>query len=169
MDATLQARASARPRIPGVSLVVLGTLTILLFVMVTMMVAGFRFLVVRSGSMEPAIGTGDVVVVKTVRPGEVAPGDVVTFRDATREGSLVTHRVVSVERRHGRYDFVTRGDANTGQERWSVGAEGTIGVVRSAIPMVGYPLHWLGSATVRVVLLVGGSILVGGALLRRVW
>ncbi|HEX6207793.1 MAG TPA: signal peptidase I [Actinomycetota bacterium] len=169
MDATLQARASARPRTPVASLAVLGTLTILLFVMVAMMVAGFRFLVVRSGSMEPAIGTGDVVVVETVRPGEAAPGLVVTFRDATRAGSLVTHRVVSVERHGGRYDFVTRGDANTGEERWSVRAEGAIGVVRSVIPMVGYPLHWLGSPTTRVVLLVGGSILVGGALLRRVW
>lgn len=171
MDAALEtrARAKARPRTSGASLVVLGALALLLAAMVAMMLGGFRFLIVRSGSMEPAIGTGDVVVVKAVRPGEVAVGQVVTFRDATRADHLVTHRVVSVERADGRYDFVTRGDANTAEERWSVSAEGSIGVVRAAIPMVGYPLNWLGSAAVRVWLLVGGSVLVGGAVLRRVW
>lgn len=170
MDAALQtARTQARPRTSWASLAVLGGLALLLFVLVTMILMGFRFLIVRSGSMAPAIGTGDVVVVKSVRPGEVSSGLVVTFRDATREDRLVTHRVVSVERSEGRYEFVTRGDANTGQERWSVAAEGSIGVVRAVIPTVGYPLNWLGSPAVRALLLVAGSILLGGALLRRVW
>lgn len=171
MDAALHTtpRIKARPPTSGASLAVLGALALVLLVMVTMMLAGFRFLIVRSGSMEPAIGTGDVVVVKTVRPAEVSAGEVVTFRDATRGHHLVTHRVVSVERVGSRYDFVTRGDANTGEERWSVATEGSIGVVRSTIPLVGYSLHWLGSTAVRAWFLVGGSLLVGAALLRRVW
>jgi len=171
MDTALETRArkQAGPRTSGASLVLLGALVLVLFLMVAMTLAGFRFLIVRSGSMEPAIGTGDVVVVKTVRPAEVSAGQVVTFRDATREDHLVTHRVVSVARVDGRYDFVTRGDANTGEERWSVAAGGSIGAVRATIPLIGYPLNWLGSASVRVWLLVGGSVLVGGALLRRVW
>jgi len=171
MDAALQTRArkQARPRTSGASLALLGALVLVLFVMVAMTLAGFRFLIVRSGSMEPAIGTGDVVVVKTVRPAEVSTGQVVTFRDATRDDHLVTHRVVRVVRVDGRYDFVTRGDANTAEERWSVGAGGSIGAVRATIPMIGYPLNWLGSAAVRVWLLIAGSVLVGGALLRRVW
>ena len=171
MDTALEQQAStkARPRISGASLAVLGALVLVLFVMVAMTLAGFRFLIVRSGSMEPAIGTGDVVVVKTVRPAEVSAGQVVTFRDATRDHHLVTHRVASVVRVDGRFDFVTRGDANTAEERWSVAVGGSIGVVRATIPMIGYPLNWLGSAAVRAWLLVAGSVLVGGALLRRVW
>ncbi|MFC6990802.1 signal peptidase I [Haladaptatus sp. GCM10025707] len=67
---------------------------------------------VYSGSMEPAIATGDGFVV--VPPTAVERGDIVVY-EATREDELVTHRVVS-ETAAG---FVTKGDANhaTDQER----------------------------------------------------
>ncbi len=55
--------------------------------------AGFRSFTVLSGSMEPAISTGDVVVNERVGPLETRPGDVLTFRDPTRQGRLITHRL----------------------------------------------------------------------------
>ena len=52
-----------------------------------------RPLVVLSGSMEPALGTGDVSVVRTIAPLDARPGDVVTFRDPDDADRLITHRV----------------------------------------------------------------------------
>src|SRR5688572_678033 len=89
-----------------------------LVVVLIALFAGLRPFVVRSGSMEPAIDTGDVVVSRPVHPDQLGPGDVVTFRDPTRSAELVTHRVVEVSRQGDQYAFVTKGDANTATEEW---------------------------------------------------
>jgi signal peptidase I len=98
---------------------------------------GARPLTVLSGSMEPTLHTGDVVVSKRVSPTRVRPGDIVTFHDPERGGALVTHRVRSM-RVHGRkIDFITRGDANNASEHWSVAADGELGRTLYRVPLVG--------------------------------
>ena len=67
------------------------------------MVAGYSALVVLSGSMEPTIMTGEVIVIHEQPDYNV--GDILTYRDS---GVLVTHRIVE---KSGN-TFVTRGDAN---------------------------------------------------------
>ena len=76
-----------------------------------------RPLTVLSGSMEPTLQTGDVVVAKRVEPGDVRIGDVVTYRSPT--GRLVTHRVRALHQTGERFVFVTKGDANNSTERWT--------------------------------------------------
>ena len=100
-------------------------------------VYGQRPYTVLSGSMEPAIGTGDVVVVERISPPQARVGDVVTFSDPHRSGRLITHRVRSSRRRGRRIDFVTKGDANNTVERWRVPAGGVISRVRYRVPEVG--------------------------------
>lgn len=72
---------------------------------------GLRPLVVRSGSMEPTIHTGSMVLVRSVPAAAIRVGDVVAVErpDHTR----VTHRVVSVEHRGATASLVLKGDANT--------------------------------------------------------
>jgi signal peptidase len=72
---------------------------------------GLQPLVVRSGSMEPTIPTGSMVLVRTVAAQDIRVGDVVAVErpDHTR----VTHRVVSVEHRGATASLVLKGDANT--------------------------------------------------------
>jgi signal peptidase len=130
---------------------------------------GYRPLVVRSGSMAPAIETGDVVMSKLVGPASIEVGDVVTFRDPSREGALITHRVLDAKRERGHFSFVTKGDANTGLERWSVSSEGTVGRVALRVPRVGYLLTYLGLPLVRVVLLAVGGLILAVLALRRIW
>lgn len=130
---------------------------------------GHRALVVRSGSMEPAIRTGDLVLVRSVSPGAVEAGDIVTFRDATRDQELVTHRVVRVRSEGAAFGFVTKGDVNTGVERWSVDAGGTIGEVAFRIPAAGYVLSWLGMPYVRVGLMGIAVLVLLTVALRKIW
>ena len=130
---------------------------------------GHRALIVKSGSMAPAIETGDMVLVRSVAPTEVAPDDIVTFRDPSRNQELVTHRVVEARRTGGEVAFVTKGDANTGIERWSIDEQGTIGQVAVRIPKAGYVLSWLGMPYVRVGLMGIAVLVLATVGLRKIW
>jgi signal peptidase I len=119
--------------------------------------------------MAPAINTGDVVVTRMVDPAHVSVGDVVTFRDPSRSSDLVTHRVLNRGVEGGKVSFLTKGDANTGTERWSLDHDGTVGKLAFRIPKVGYGLAWAGGPLARAGLLIGGAILLAAAVIRRIW
>ena len=91
-----------------------------------------------SGSMEPVISPGDVVMDENIAPWEAKVGDIVTFRDPQEESKLLTHRVVSIRDRGSHLQFVTQGDANNTQEHWNVSATGQIGRVMYIVPWVGH-------------------------------
>lgn len=82
-------------------------------------------LVVISGSMEPGIMTGDLLVDVRTPTAQVEVGDVTSiFSDVT--GNLVTHRVVDVEQTaDGGWSIRMQGDANQSQdgEAYLVGDE----------------------------------------------
>jgi signal peptidase len=89
--------------------------------------------VVLSGSMEPAIGAGDVVVVRDVPAGEIDAGDVITYTD----GQRVTHRVVEVRGSGENTRFVTKGDANEDRDAEPVTPAEVEGAVWFHVPHAG--------------------------------
>ncbi|HYH28222.1 MAG TPA: signal peptidase I, partial [Actinomycetota bacterium] len=122
-----------------------------------------------SGSMEPAIRTGDLIVEERVSPLEVRVGDVVTFQDPSDPSRLVTHRVRRVEADGKAVNVTTRGDANTASESWSAPVDGRVGRVLYRIPGLGYVVHWTSTRAGRIALLVLPALLLGGLLLRQIW
>jgi signal peptidase I len=130
---------------------------------------GDRSFTMRSGSMTPAIEAGDVVVTEPLPPLSVKVGDVVTFRDPEGSGRLYSHRVQSIRPVGEDVRFVTRGDANTATERWSVPADGTVGRVLYRIPKIGYALVWTGTVPVRIALIAIPALLLCGTGLARIW
>jgi signal peptidase I len=99
---------------------------------------GARPHTVLTGSMEPAISPGDVVIDERISPTAVAVGDVVTFRDPEDQSRLITHRVRSIRRDGAHLWFITQGDANNTTERWRVAADGELGRVAYSVPWVGH-------------------------------
>jgi signal peptidase I len=99
---------------------------------------GARPHTVLTGSMEPVIAPGDVVIDERVAPTEARVGDVVTFRDPEDQSRLITHRVRSIRRAGAHLWFVTQGDANNTTERWRIAAEGELGRVAYSVPWVGH-------------------------------
>jgi signal peptidase len=147
----------------------LGLLFGTLLAAVAPQLAGYRSFTVRSGSMTPAIETGDVVVTATISPLRARVGDVVTFVDPEGTGRLFSHRVRSVRAVGDEVAFVTRGDANTSTEHWRVAAAGRIGRVAYRIPKVGYALSWIDSGPARLALIAIPALLLLWAALMRIW
>lgn len=128
-----------------------------------------RSLTVLTGSMEPTLNVGDVVVVKQISPLDARVGDVITFRDPADATRLVTHRVRSVQVGDGVARFVTKGDANTSVERWKVPTDGTIARVLYRVPRIGYALFWVRGRSGRLLLVVIPALLLGAYELWRIW
>ena len=78
-------------------------------------IMGYGFMRTLTGSMEPAIPVHSFIVVDTDNSQVYQVGDIITFHssDDALEGSLNTHRIVSVEAASdGSPVYHTKGDAN---------------------------------------------------------
>jgi signal peptidase I len=130
---------------------------------------GYQAFTILSGSMEPAIGTGDVVVVDEIAPLDARVGDVVSFRSPDNPTKILTHRVVEVRAAGNEVRFATKGDANDAAERWSIAEGGTIGRVEYRVPKLGYVTSKIGSTFGRFAFIVIPAVLLALLELKRIW
>lgn len=106
----------------------------LLFVTVPQL--GNRTLIVRSGSMEPAISVGDLIVVRS-SDGPFEIGDVIAYRNPGKRTMVVTHRIVEVLQGEKGREYITKGDANDVADNYVVSEELVLGDQWLAVPIVG--------------------------------
>lgn len=132
-------------------------------------VFGHQVLIVRSGSMEPAIMTGSVVVVQPVSPNALKVGDVITFEPADGTGKVVTHRIVEVVEESSAPTFRTKGDANNALDAFPVRYVNTGWRVIGSVPYAGYLFNTLSRPEARAVLVGVPALLLGASFLRDVW
>jgi signal peptidase I len=142
---------------------------VLIVLAVASLLGGYTVLIERSDSMRPALTAGDLLVTRRVRPSQVRVGDIITFKEPSRPGILLTHRVTELARQGEHYSVVTRGDANTGSERWSMPASGTVGRLALRLPKLGWVASWLARPQVRFTCVAMAGLLLGVELLRRIW
>nr|WP_264474907.1 signal peptidase I [Salinirubrum litoreum] len=102
--------------------------------------------VVLSGSMEPEISPGDVVVVSEATQRQIERGDVITFMQRDAEVPT-THRVVEVNPREEGVAYTTKGDANEDPDPAPVRPEQVIGEVTYVIPLIGYVVRFANTQT----------------------
>lgn len=117
-----------------------GSILILGSFIFMLRLAGLCPYAVLSGSMEPVIATGGMVFTDTAdrRPEE---GDIITYR---LNGTMVTHRVVRQE--NGCY--ITKGDANQGEDTIPVLPSQIVGTVCFSLPILGFVVSYLQEQTV---------------------
>ena len=96
--------------------------------------------IVKSGSMEPNILTGSVVVIKP--EAMYAVNDVVTFGADTGSSIPTTHRIIDQRIENGQTLFQTKGDANEEADQNTILPRDVIGKVVFAIPYAGYVLDF---------------------------
>lgn len=95
---------------------------------------GYKPFIVLSGSMEPAIQAGDLIITKVIEPEKVAEGDIIAFQ--AEKNTIVTHRVTDVRTEEG-LSFLTKGDANTGADAKAVGVGELEGIYLCRLAGVG--------------------------------
>ena len=103
---------------------------------------GWRVDAVLSGSMEPQLKTGSLVVTRSVEPKAIVVGDIITFRPRNAGENLITHRVIGIGRSSSLY-FETKGDANEGPDPFTVPARNLVGKVCFNTPYWGYATEFL--------------------------
>lgn len=111
--------------------------------------------VVVSGSMEPTIETGSIIVINE-RDKDIKRGDIIAFKT----GDLaVAHRVVKIQ--DGK--FVTKGDNNKSVDAGTVTADMVEGTVIFHIPKAGYAVKWLATIPGMIVIftVAAGVIFIG--------
>ncbi|MFA6338595.1 MAG: signal peptidase I [Candidatus Paceibacterota bacterium] len=102
---------------------------------------GPRLFVVLSGSMEPAIHTGSVVVIKPESQYKI--GDVVTFGKDTAKNIPTTHRIISSRAEEGVMIFKTKGDANNSPDTTEIRQSDIHGKVFFNISYLGYVIDFV--------------------------
>lgn len=109
---------------------VLSSLIILALIAASQLV-GIHSFVVLTGSMEPKIYPGDVIIVGKMNRYE--QGDIIAF--STR-GTIIVHRIYGFEGNH----VITKGDANKYVDPWKIEQSKILGKALLIIPYLGYPL-----------------------------
>jgi signal peptidase len=101
-------------------------------------VNGYSPLIVLTGSMEPAIDSGDLIIVQQIDSSEVQVGDVIAFFDPDSDSnSVVTHRVSELVTEDGNLSFRTKGDANNVEDDTLVPCENLVGIYRTRFSGLG--------------------------------
>lgn len=95
-------------------------------------VLGFSVFQVQTGSMEPEIPIGGIVVVHKTNPSSLKVGDIISFysNDTKISGKINTHRIIEIkDSDSGEKIFYTKGDANDSADTAAVFEMDLIGKV----------------------------------------
>jgi signal peptidase I, archaeal type len=110
-----------------------------------MLAAVFTFLAPRfswrvdavfSGSMEPELKVGGVVITRPVDTEELKVEDIIAFYSPVNE-QLTSHRVIEIKQ-GSQLQFQTKGDANEDPDPFIVPANNVVGKICFHIPYLGY-------------------------------
>jgi signal peptidase len=102
--------------------------------------AGWSPSVVMTGSMEPRLHPGDVVLSAPADAQTVRPGQIILVTNPAQPSHLLVHRFV---RWNAAGQIITKGDANRAEDSTPVPPASVHGLPRLRLPYVGLGVVWL--------------------------
>lgn len=92
---------------------------------------------IGSDSMRPKINKGDAVILRKVdKKSSIKKGDIIAYN---KDGKIIVHRVVKIKKD----SYITKGDANKGNDPKDVKIKQIQGVYKFKIPFIAYPTIWI--------------------------
>lgn len=149
----------------GSTLLIVLQLLLLIVILVSKLIFGVEMKAVLTGSMEPELPVGSLLIVKPTPYEDIAVGDDITFVRDERL-TLVTHRVIEKDDETRR--LTTQGIANNTADA-PTSYENVLGKVAFHIPYIGYFLIWTSTLKGKIICgivvaaLVALSILLSGS------
>lgn len=113
---------------------------LLLIVSVFPIPGNYKVMVVQSGSMEPAIKTGSIAVVKPAKDYTI--GDIITFGPYSKTKAPTTHRIYEMKIQEGEPIYITKGDANNAPDTREIKKEDIVGKLSFSLPYIGYAVDF---------------------------
>lgn len=121
-------------------IVLILVIAILLIISILPLTGNYKVLAVLSGSMEPAIHTGSVVLVKPA--GDYKIGDIITFGKIGKNQTPTTHRIYDIRVQEGKPIYITKGDANNAPDTKEIPQAEVQGKVLFSVPLAGYAIDF---------------------------
>jgi signal peptidase I len=100
---------------------------------------GWHPTTVMTGSMEPRLGSGDVVVARPVAAESLRVGQVILFNDPDQPGHLRLHRIHDTA---AGGQLITKGDANPQADSTPIDRSAVHGVAFIRVPTIASPVMW---------------------------
>lgn len=95
---------------------------------------GIKAYVIVSGSMQPELEIGDIVIVKEVEEDELKEKDIISFREGQ---TVITHRITNIETIENKKQFKTKGDNNNAEDSNVITIDEIEGKVINSVPHLG--------------------------------
>jgi len=138
----------------------------LLLISVLPITGNYRVMMVLSGSMEPSIKIGSLVIVKPADSYKI--GDIISFQ---KKGDLepTTHRIEEVRVAGGEMLYTTKGDANNASDRTEVAASDIKGKVLFSIPYLGYVINFVQKPLGFMLMIIIPAIIIIGDEVKKIY
>ncbi len=114
-------------------------------------VAGLKTFVIISGSMEPYLEIGDIVIIKKCEQSEIKEGDIISFRSGE---SIITHRINKIVKENNNIRYETKGDNNNISDKNYVKYEDIEGKMVQKISHLGNIILLLKNKVVIIIILI---------------
>lgn len=95
---------------------------------------GIKTFVIVSGSMEPNLNVGDIVIIKKCDENDIKEDDIISFREGQ---TIITHRVKEINDTENGREYVTKGDNNNVKDNTPVKYSNIEGVCIGRIEHIG--------------------------------
>lgn len=146
------------------------TMSVLLLIGLGPVTGAYQIRTVLTGSMRPMMPEGSVVMIRSVPPGDLQVGDVITYRIPVDDRRIVTHRIVEITEPGAQPVVRTKGDANHVPDPWVARIKDEKAWrVYNSVPRVGYLLASLRQPALRQLTVFGAPTLLAVASLIRIW
>ena len=144
-----------------------GLIVLLLLASMFPITGYFKVMIVQSGSMEPAIHTGSIVISKPIDKYNI--NDIITFGNQASNQTPTTHRIVEIKNDNGNILYMTKGDANNAADRQEVMHKNVIGKVLFSVPYLGYIIDFVKKPLGFFLVVIIPALFVIGDEIKKIW
>ena len=145
----------------------IAAIAVLLIVSTFEIPGNFKVMTVLSGSMEPAIKMGSIVVVKPADDYKI--GDIITFGPYSKRKPPTTHRIYDIEVVEGKPVYITKGDANNAPDNRKIYKRDIVGKVLFDIPYAGFAVETARKPFGFMLLIIVPALLIIYDEARKIW